>query len=71
MVVDADVRKKIAEPIINLETVKQTETTVEKIFSYLKKSDEELKLVVLQNNLEKLVEDKYLQTKVKITGCRS
>ena len=34
----------------------------EKIFSYLRKSDE-LKLVVFQSYLEKLVEDKYLQTK--------
>ena len=62
-VVNVDVRDKITEAIINLKTVKHTKPTAKKIFSYLRKSDEELELVVLQSYLEKLVEDKYLQTK--------
>lgn len=40
-----------------LKTVKHTKPTTEKIFSYLMKNDEELKLAVLQSYSEKLVED--------------
>ena len=61
--VNVDVRNKITEAIINLKTVKDTKPSAKKIFSYLWKSDEELELVLLQSYLDKLVEDKYLQTK--------
>ena len=60
--VNIDVRNKITETITNLKTIKHTIPTAEKIFSYLRKSDEEL-VVVLQSYLEKLVADKYLQAK--------
>ena len=62
-VVNIDVRNKITEAIINLKTVKHTKPTAEKVFSYLRKSNDEPELVVLQSCLQKLVEDKYLQTK--------
>ena len=62
-VVNVDVRNRITEAIINLKTVKHTKPNGRKVFSYLRKSDEELGLVVLQSYLENLVEDKYLQTK--------
>ena len=62
-VVNVDVRNKITEAIITLKTVKHTKPTAEKIFSYLRKSNDEPELVVLQSCLQKLVEDKYLQTK--------
>ena len=58
-VVNVDVRNKITEAIINLKTVKHTKPKAEKIYSYLKKSDDELELVVPQSYLEKLVKDKY------------
>ena len=57
VVVNVDLRNKITETIINLKTIKHTKPTTEKIFSYLRKSDEELELVVLQSYLEKLVKD--------------
>ena len=61
-VVNIDVRNKITEAIINLKTVKYMKPTAEQILSYLRKSDKELELVVLQSYLEKSVEGKYLQT---------
>ena len=62
-VVNVDVRNKISEAVITLKTVKHTKPSAEKIFSYLWKRDEELELVILQSYLDKLGEDKYLQTK--------
>ena len=56
-VVNIDVRNKIAEAIINLKTVKHTKPTAKKIFSYLRKSDEELELLVLQSYLEKFTNE--------------
>lgn len=41
LVVNADVRDKIIEAIINLKTVKNAKPTSEKIFSCLRKSDKE------------------------------
>ena len=60
---NVDVRNNITEVVTNLNTVKHTKPTAGKIFNYLRKSDEELELVVLQSYLEKVVEDKYSQTK--------
>ena len=53
-VVNVDVRNRITEAIINLKTVKHTKPNGRKVFSYLRKSDEELGLVVLQSYLENL-----------------
>ena len=53
----------ILDAIHNLRTVKHAKPTAEKIFNYLKKSNEQLDLTMFKFNLEKLVKEKYLEIK--------
>ena len=57
----------IFDAIHNLRTVKHAKPTAEKIFNYLKKNNEQLDLTMFKFNLEKLVKEKYLEKREKVT----